>query len=505
MVIRDGRGQRDSIDDNAILNAKTDITDNLMAQYPNTLLDTCEEAVWLPKWYQGNSEVWHMTIWSWRILFQSLVKINQSIDRWEFFHIPEFLQAIENCKENNSKLHLLWLIQTQWVHSHLDHLYALLELCKNQDFRDVYIHAITDWRDAPSKEWLKNLMDIENKLHELWFGQIATVSWRFFTMDRDNRRERTQRGYDAIVDAKVSPDEKADIPVEFDNVHAIVQACYDHEETDEFIAPRIMKWYQGMQDKDSAIFFNFRTDRTRQLTKAIIEDKFDGFERKKKNIHYVAMTQFYEGMPASVAFKEQSLDNLLWEVIANAWYKQLRISETEKYAHVTFFFNGQNETPSANEERILIPSPRVETYDLKPEMSVYEITEQLVKAIESELYDVIITNLVNWDMVGHTGNAPAIKKAIESIDECIGKIVETWLEHEYTMIITADHGNAEDQTAEWKTSHTMNKVPCIIVSDDKDIQLKEGKWLQDLAPTVLDIMGIDKPQEMTWENIIISK
>lgn len=502
MVIRDGRWQRDSNIDNAINEAKTEITDNLMSNYPNTLLDTCEESVWLPKWYQGNSEVGHMTIGSWRILFQSLVKINKSIEDWEFFQIPEFLKAIDNCKENNSKLHLIWLIQTQGVHSHLDHLYALLELCKQQDFKDVYIHAITDGRDSPSTEWLKNLKDLENKLNEIGIWEIATISWRFFTMDRDNRRERTQRWYNAIVDAKVSPDEKADLPVEFDDVDSIIQACYDHEETDEFIAPRIKKWYEGMQDKDSAIFFNFRTDRTRQLTKAIVENEFNGFKRQKKDIHYVAMTQYYDGMPWDVAFKEQSLDNLLWEVVANAWYKQLRISETEKYAHVTFFFNGQNETPSNNEDRVLIPSPKVETYDLKPEMSVYEITQKLTEAIESKLYDLIVTNLVNWDMVGHTWNSEAIRKAVESVDECVWEIVKKWLENDYTMIITADHGNAEDQTIEWKTSHTMNKVPCIIVSDNKDIKLKKGKGLQDLAPTVLDIMWIDQPQEMTWESII---
>ncbi len=505
MVVRDWRWQRDEKEQNAIHDANTQITDNLMAQYPNTLLDTCGESVWLPEGYQGNSEVWHMTIGSWRILFQSFVKINKSIEDGEFFTIPEFLKAIDNCKENNSKLHLIGLIQTQGVHAHLDHLYALLELCKRQDFKDVYIHAITDGRDAPSMEWLKNLKDLETKIQEIGVGEIATVSWRFFTMDRDNRRERTQRGYEAIVDAKVSPDEKADVPVEFDSVDAMVQACYDQQETDEFIAPRIKKWYEGMQDKDSAIFFNFRTDRTRQLTKAIVEDTFDGFERKKKDIHYVAMTQFYEGMPADVAFKEQSLDNLLGEVVAKEWRKQLRISETEKYAHVTFFFNGQDEKPNDNEDRILIPSPRVETYDLKPEMSVYEITEELTKKIESELYDLIITNLVNGDMVGHTGNPEAIKKALEAVDACVWKIVEKGLEHNYTTIITADHGNAEDQTDERRTSHTMNKVPCIIVSDDKELKLKEGKWLQDLAPTVLDLMGIEKPEEMTGESIIESK
>jgi len=502
LVIRDGWGYNPNLNSNFITSTPTPNTDILMKNYPNTLLNCSGESVGLPAGYQGNSEVGHMTIGSGRIIFQSLERINHAIKTREFFNNKEFLGAIENAKKNKTNLHLIGLIQEEGVHSHLNHLFALIDLCKQQNFKNVKVHAITDGRDAPPTKSLEYIQKLELKLKETGVGEIATVSGRFFTMDRDKRWERTQQAYDCIVEGKSS--------VKFDSALKTISDSHLKNVTDEFIVPRQKKDYFGIKEKDSIIFFNFRTDRTRQLTQAIVEEKFEGdsfngWVRKPLNVFYVAMTQFYSPMNAKVAFPETSLKNLLGEVVSVAGLKQLRISETEKYAHVTFFFNGQIEQAFANEDRVLIPSPKVATYDLKPEMSAYELSQKLVDEINKNKYDFIVTNLVNCDMVGHTGKEEAIHKAIKAVDDCVGKITEAGLQNGYTLLIFADHGNAEDKSESLSTSHTTNPVPLIIVSPEekiKKVKLKSGMGLADIAPTVLEIFGIKKPIEMTGLCII---
>ena len=497
LVIRDGWGYRKESKRNAIVESKTPITNKLMKNYPNTLLHASGLAVGLPQGYQGNSEVGHMTIGSGRIIYQSLARIDASIKDKSFFKNEAFLGAINNAKKHNTALHLIGLIQVEGVHAHLNHLLALLDLCKKEKFENVKIHAITDGRDSPVHDSLKNIKTVENKLKEIGFGEIVTISGRFYSMDRDNRWERTRQAYDCVV--------KGETKIEFTNSIQAIKKSHADNVTDEFIVPEKKTGYFGIKENDSIIFFNFRTDRTRQLTKAIVEEKFEGWVRKPLKVFYTAMTQFYSPMNAKVAFTDISLDNLLGKVIADAGKKQLRISETEKYAHVTFFFNGQQENPNKNEERVLVPSPKVATYDLKPEMSVYEVTEKLVGEIKKSDKDFIVVNLVNGDMVGHTGIVDAIHKAVEAVDTCLGKIVEAGLENNYTLLIFADHGNAEDQTPQWATSHTLNEVPLILVSNDeklKHAKLARGKGLADVAPTVLDLMHIKKPKEMTGRSII---
>ncbi|MGI5827698.1 MAG: 2,3-bisphosphoglycerate-independent phosphoglycerate mutase [Patescibacteria group bacterium] len=497
LVIRDGWGYRKEKEHNAIAETPTPNTDKLMAKYPNTLLNASGEAVGVPHGYQGNSEVGHMTIGGGRIIFQSLARINKAIEEGSFFKIPEFLEAIENCKKHNTTLHLVGLLQVEGVHAHINHLLALLDLCKKQNFTNVVVHVITDGRDAPVTASLKHLNTLNKKIAEIGFGKIATVSGRYYAMDRDKRWQRTKKAYECIVNAQT---ERV-----FDEAKAYLEECHAKGETDEFITPGKAEWYGGIKPDDSFIFYNFRTDRPRQLTQAMTEIEFTGWETKPLDIFFVTMTQYFTPQVPKVAFKDQVLTNFLGEVVAKQGMHQLRISETEKYAHVTFFFNGQIEEPYENEDRILIPSPKVETYDKKPEMSVYEITEVLTKAIDEEKYDLIVTNLVNGDMVGHTGDIEAIHKAIAAVDECVGKITEKGLAKNYTILVFADHGNAEDQTEEWRTSHTTNPVPLIFVSNDtvyKSIHLKKGKGLQDVAPTVLELMGIEKPQEMTGESLI---
>ncbi|MFH1052796.1 MAG: 2,3-bisphosphoglycerate-independent phosphoglycerate mutase [Candidatus Woesearchaeota archaeon] len=497
LVIRDGWGYRKSRKDNAIAETPTPNTDYLMNDYPSTLLDADGEAVGLPEGYQGNSEVGHMTIGSGRIIFQSLERINKSIDDKSFFKIPEFLDAIKNCRKNKTNLHLIGLLQVEGVHAHKDHLFALLDLCKKEKFHDVLVHVITDGRDAPIKASIKHIKSLKSKLNKIGFGRIATLSGRYYAMDRDKRWDRTKKAYDRIVNGQ--SDEK------FNDILKRVKKCHNIGESDEFIIPRKAKFYEGIKAKDSFIFFNFRTDRTRQLTQAIVEKKFLGWKRKPLRLFYVAMTQFYIPMNAKVAFKDVEFKDILGEIISKNGLKQLRISETEKYAHVTFFFNCQVEKPFIDEDRIMIHSPKVTTYDLKPEMSAYEVTENLVKAINSNKYDLIVTNLVNGDMVGHTGVVSAIKKAVKAVDDCVGKITHTGLANDYTLLVFADHGNAEDQTEGWRTSHTIDPVPCILVSNDEKLRkarLKNGKGLQDIAPTVLKLIGLKKPKEMSGESLI---
>jgi len=493
LIIRDGWGYRKSESKNAIFSARPKFHNYLLKNYPNILIKASGEAVGLPKGFQGNSEVGHLTIGSGRIILQSMEKINQSIKSGDFYKNEELLKAIENAKINSSTLHIMGLFQTEGVHSHLDHLKALIRLAKEKGVKKLLIHCFTDGRDAPVNNGIIHLKEIIRLLKHAKLGSVATITGRYYAMDRDKRWDRTEKAYNNIMLGKGE---------EVSNLLDSLSEKYLADETDEFIKPMKIKGYEGVNDNDSMIFFNYRTDRPRQLTKSIIEPGFFEFEREKKKVYFVAMTNYYESKNLKYAYPDIKPKNILGQLISEAGLSQLRISETEKYAHVTYFMNGQIEPPFPKEERILIPSPKVATYDLKPEMSAPLIAEELVKNIRDKNYDFIAVNLVNCDMVGHTGKTPAIIRAVKAVDAAAEKIVNAGLEKNYAILVMADHGNAEDQTKKWKTSHTINPVPFILVSKEyKDVKLKPGKGLMDVAPTILKLLRIAKPKEMTGEAI----
>jgi 2,3-bisphosphoglycerate-independent phosphoglycerate mutase len=493
LIIRDGWGYRKSKTKNAIAFANPVFHKYLLKNYPNTLINTSGEAVGLPKGYQGNSEVGHLTIGSGRIIIQSMERINKDIKSKNFYKNIELLKAINNVKKNNSTLHLMGLFQTQGVHSHLDHLKALIKLAKKEGVKKLLIHCFTDGRDAPVNEGIIHLKTIVKILKKNKIGSIATITGRYYAMDRDKRWNRTKKAYDNIM---LGEGKKYENPIK------ALKKEYELNQTDEFIKPIKMKDYNGVNNNDSIIFFNYRTDRPRQLTKAIIEPNFKEFKTVKKNIYFVALTNYYNSKYLLHAYPEIRPNNILGEIISKAGLSQLRISETEKYAHVTYFMNGQKETPFKKEDRILIPSPKVATYDLKPEMSVSLIADELIKNINEKDYDFIAVNLVNCDMVGHTGITKAIIKAVKAVDLATENIVKAGLKKNYAILIIADHGNAEDQTIKWRTSHTINPVPCILVSNElKNVKLKKGKGLKDVAPTILKLLKINKSKEMTGESI----
>ncbi len=490
LIIRDGWGYRADKNKNAIAQADVKNNDYYWQNYPHGLLQCSGPAVGLPAGYQGNSEVGHITIGSGRIIFQTMMRIDAAIATGKFFKNTAFLDVIDSCKKKNTSLHLIGLLQNQGVHSHINHLFALLDLCSKKKFNNVLIHVITDGRDAPITESLKHLKALEKKLKLVGFGKIATVSGRYYAMDRDKRWNRTKLAYDCIALGQGEA---------FSSASSYIKQSHSQGVGDEFIKPGHDCGYEGFQKNDGVIFFNFRTDRPRQLTQAIIEDKFIGFKRQLIPVKFVAMTEYYRPMKAPAAFPDIALKHLLGEVISDHKYRQLRISETEKYAHVTFFFNGQKETPYSGENRILIRSPHVATYDLKPEMSAPAIAKRLVTELKKKKYDFAVINLVNGDMVGHTGKASAIIKGLEAVDKATGEIVNAGLANGYTSLIFADHGNAEDKTPKFATSHTINPVPLMVVSSDESlrkIRVKKNIGLQDIAPTVLKIMGIKKPKEM---------
>ncbi len=491
IIIRDGWGYRSQAANNAIHSAKPKFHKYLIENYPHTLIKASGEAVGLPKGFQGNSEVGHMTIGSGRIILQSLEKINKAIDSGDFFKNSELLKAMNIAKKNDSYLHLMGLFQTEGVHSHLSHLEALIKMAKKNGVKNLLIHCFTDGRDAPVNNSLIHVKKIQGLLKKEGIGLIATITGRYYAMDRDKRWERTKLAYENIVLGKGE---------EYENPIDAIKHKHESGETDEFIKPLKAKGYTGIKDNDSIIFFNYRTDRTRQLTQAIVEPKFSGFEREKTKANLTAMTKYYESKYLKYAFSDTELKNILGEVISKAGMSQLRISETEKYAHVTFFMNCQNEKPYPKEERVLIPSPKVATYDLAPEMSAPLIADELEKIIPAKDYDFITVNLVNCDMVGHTGKMSAIIKGVKAVDDATKKITIAGLNKGYAVLIFADHGNAEDQRPEWITSHTINPVPIILASEKyKNVKLKEGKGLCDIAPTVLKLLGLKKPKEMTGE------
>ena len=501
LMILDGFGENNHKDGNAVKLANTPNIDKIMKKYPTTKIAASGLAVGLPEGQMGNSEVGHTNIGAGRIVYQELTRITKSIEDGDFFSNEEFINAIENCKKNNSKLHILGLVSDGGVHSHNRHLYGLLEMAKRRDFEDVYVHCFLDGRDTPPASAENYIQELEEKMKEKGVGKIASLSGRFYAMDRDKRWNRVQKAYNALVFGKGETAGTA--------INAI-ESSYQKEVFDEFVEPTVImngdKPVATIEDGDSVIFFNFRPDRARQITRALVDPEFNEFETKKMNLYFVCFTSYDETMPnVHIAFKKELLKNTFGEVVSKAGFTQLRIAETEKYAHVTFFFNGGEEKQYEGEDRILVPSPKVETYDMKPEMSAYEVTEKVIEAINSKKYNCIILNYANPDMVGHTGNLPAAIKAIETIDECVGKVVEAINAQKANLLITADHGNAEQmidyKTGEPHTAHTTNLVPLVLVSEKETVKLKEGK-LADLAPTILDLMGIEKPEEMTGESLI---
>ena len=502
LIILDGYGINDKEEGNAICAAKKPNINSYLEKYPNTVLHTSGMDVGLPDGQMGNSEVGHTNIGAGRIVYQELTRITKSIEDGDFFEKKEFIEAIENCKKNKSSLHLFGLLSDGGVHSHNKHLYALIELAKKQGLKDVYVHCFLDGRDVSPDSGIKYIRELEEKLQQIGIGAIATVMGRYYAMDRDNRWERVNTAYDALVLGR---------GVEANTAVDAVEHSYEKGEYDEFVKPTvIMKNKEPLaviRESDSIIFFNFRPDRAREITRTFTDENFKGFVRENGyfKVHFVCMTQYDKTIEnVTVAFKPEGLTNTLGEYLSKLGFKQLRIAETEKYAHVTFFFNGGVETVYYGEDRVLVPSPKVATYDLEPEMSAYEVTERVIERISSKEYDVIILNYANPDMVGHTGVFDAAKSAIESIDECLGKVINEILKQDGIALITADHGNAEQmidyETGGPFTAHTTNVVPLIAIGLD-NIELNEGR-LCDLAPTILDIMGVEKPQEMTGKTLM---
>ena len=500
LMILDGFGIRESKVGNAVKLANTPNIDKLMKICPTSIIHTSGLQVGLPEGQMGNSEVGHTNIGAGRIVYQELTRITKSIEDGDFFSIPEFVSAIENCKKHGSKLHILGLLSDGGVHSHIRHLYGLLELAKRKDFEDVYVHCFMDGRDTPPASGESYIVKLEEKMREKGVGKIATISGRFYSMDRDKRWQRVQKAYDALVNGEGN---KATSAV------SAIESSYQKEVFDEFVEPTVI--YSGdkpvakIEKNDSVIFFNFRPDRARELTRTLVDPEFNEFETKNLDLYYVTFTQYDATLPnVNIAFKPEKLINTFGEYISKNGLTQLRIAETEKYAHVTFFFNGGEEKQYPREDRILVPSPKVETYDMQPEMSAEEVTVKVVEAIKSGKYNSIILNYANPDMVGHTGSLEAAIKAIEKIDGCVQRVVDTVKEQNGVLLITADHGNAEqmidEATGEPHTAHTTNPVPLILVGKD-NVRLKEGR-LADLAPTMLEIMGLEKPQEMTGESLI---
>ena len=507
LMILDGYGLNDKTDGNAVAEAKTPVMDNLMKTCPFVKGNASGMAVGLPDGQMGNSEVGHLNMGAGRIVYQELTRITKEIEDGVFFENEALMQAMENCKKNNSDLHLFGLLSDGGVHSHNTHMYALLEMAKRNGIENVYLHAFLDGRDTPpasGKDFVKEAMD---KMEEIGVGQVATVMGRYYVMDRDNRWDRVELAYNALV---LGEGETAECGL------CAVQNSYDKEETDEFVKPTVIvkdgKPVATVKENDSVIFYNFRPDRAREITRAFCDDKFDGFERKKGFFPttFVVFTEYDVTIPNKiVAFHKVEINNTFGEFLAKNGLKQLRTAETEKYAHVTFFFNGGIEEPNEGEERLLVKSPKVATYDLQPEMSAYKVCDGLVDAIKSDKYDVIIVNFANPDMVGHTGIETAAIQAVEAVDECVGRAVAAIQEVDGQMFICADHGNAEQlidyETGNPFTAHTINPVPFILVNYDENYTLREGGCLADIAPTLIEMMGMTQPEEMTGKSLLIKK
>ena len=496
LMIMDGFGFAPA-EGNAIKAANTPNLDKLFSENPLTQIGASGMDVGLPDGQMGNSEVGHTNIGAGRVVYQELTRITKSIQDGDFFENPALLDAVNNALNNGKALHLIGLLSDGGVHSHNTHLYAIVELAKRRGLKDVYIHALLDGRDVPPSSGKDYVQECADKLKEIGVGKIATVMGRYYAMDRDNRWDRVEKAYAAMV---YGEGVQAQCPVE------AVADSYAKEVTDEFVVPAVCAGGAQIGAGDSVVFFNFRPDRAREITRSCVDPAFKGFERKKGffPLTYVCMTQYDATMPnVEVAFKPESLTNTFGEYISKLGMKQLRIAETEKYAHVTFFFNGGVEEPYPGEDRALIPSPKVATYDLQPEMSAYLVTDEVLKRIHSGEYDVIILNFANCDMVGHTGVFSAAVAAVEAVDTCVGKVAAAIKEMDGVLLITADHGNADKMVAEDGepfTAHTTNPVPFCVVG--YDCKLREGGRLADIAPTMLKILNIPQPKEMTGESII---
>ena len=496
LCIMDGFGKNESTYGNAIAAAKKPNLDKIVSENPMTFIGASGLDVGLPDGQMGNSEVGHTNIGAGRVVYQELTRITKSIQDGDFFTNEALVGAMENCKKNSSALHLMGLLSDGGVHSHNTHLYGIMELAKRSGVDKVYIHCFMDGRDVPPTSGKDYLAELYKKCDEIGVGEIATVMGRYYAMDRDNRWERVVKAYKAMTEGE---------GVKFDCACKMMEESYANDVTDEFIVPAVSEKAVPVKDNDSIVFFNFRPDRAREITRAFVDPAFSGFEREQlKGLYYVCMTQYDATMPnVHVAFKPESLENTFGEYISDKGLKQLRIAETEKYAHVTFFFNGGVEKQYPGEDRILVKSPAVATYDLQPEMSAYEVTDKLLAAIDSDKYDAIILNYANCDMVGHTGVFDAAVKAVEAVDTCVGKIVDAVAAKGGVTLITADHGNADkmyEADGSPFTAHTTNPVPFIVVG--YPCELREGGRLCDIAPTMLKIMGLEQPKEMTGVSII---
>lgn len=504
LMILDGYGLNDRIEGNAVKQAKTPVIDMLMEKYPYVKGYASGLDVGLPDGQMGNSEVGHLNIGAGRILYQDLTKITKSIKDGDFFENAALLKAISNCKTNNSDLHLWGLLSSGGVHSHNTHLYALIELAKKEGLKNVYVHCFLDGRDTPPASGINFVTELQAKLDEIGVGEIATVHGRYYVMDRDNRWDRVKLSYEALALGK---GETANSGIE------AVSNSYEKDVKDEFVLPTVImkdsKPLAVVKENDSVIFFNFRPDRAREITRAFCDEEFAGFEREKglMKLVYTCFTNYDITIGnKEVAYTKAPIKNTIGEYIANKGLTQLRLAETEKYAHVTFFFNGGVEEPNSGEDRVLVPSPKVATYDLQPTMNAGSVRDELVKGIKEGKHDLIIVNFANPDMVGHTGIMKAAIEANEFVDECVGIAYKALLEAGGNMFICADHGNSEQlidyETGEPFTAHTTNPVPFILVNAGEGLGLREGK-LADIAPTLLEMMGLESPKEMTGKSLIV--
>ncbi len=505
LMVLDGYGLNDNPQGNAIAAAHTPVMDRLMREYPFVQGQASGLDVGLPDGQMGNSEVGHMNIGAGRIIYQDLTRITKAIEDGDFFENPALLAAMENCKKNDSDLHLWGLLSDGGVHSHITHLYGLLQMAKNNGLSKVFVHAFLDGRDTPPASGKSYVEALCAKMEEIGVGKIASLSGRYYAMDRDNNWDREKQAYDSLVSGIGVT---ATCPV------AAMADSYEKGVTDEFVLPTVIVDEAGaplslVKANDSVIFFNFRPDRAREITRAFCDDAFTGFEREFMPLTYVCFKDYDETIPNKIiAFAKEEIDNTFGEYLAKMGKKQLRLAETEKYAHVTFFFNGGVEEPNIDEARLLVASPKdVATYDLKPEMSAPEVGYDLVEAIKSDKYDVIIINFANPDMVGHTGVIEAAVAAVERIDQLVGDAVEAVKEVGGVMFICADHGNAEKmidyETGKPHTAHTTNPVPFILVNADPSIKLDEGGRLADIVPTLLDLMELPQPKEMTGRSLLL--
>lgn len=507
LMILDGYGLNDKKEGNAVAQANTPVMDKLMKEYPFVEGNASGMAVGLPDGQMGNSEVGHLNMGAGRIVYQELTRITKEIEDGVFFENEAMLQAIENCKKNGSDLHIYGLLSDGGVHSHNTHMYGVLEMAKRNGLENVYVHAFLDGRDTPPASGKDFVAAAEEKMKEIGVGKIATVMGRYYVMDRDNRWDRVEKAYVAMTEG---------IGVTASSAVEAVAQSYAKDETDEFVLPTVVlkdgQPIATIKENDSVIFYNFRPDRAREITRAFCADDFDGFNRKagKIPLTYVCFSEYDVTIPNKIiAFHKVEINNTFGEFLAKNGKKQLRTAETEKYAHVTFFFNGGVEVPNEGEDRKLVNSPKVATYDLQPEMSAYEVADGLVEAIRSQEYDVIVVNFANPDMVGHTGIQDAAIKAVEAVDACVGKAVDALLEVDGQMFLCADHGNAEqlvdyDSGAPF-TAHTINPVPFILINYNPAYTLREGGCLADIAPTLIEMMDMTQPEEMTGKSLLIKK